>query len=293
VKLVFMLISVVKVYRYSEDMDASSSASGKGVFLLAGQATFFSISLITVIQSRVDWLLVSYWGGLAKTADYSVANRLYEILLFVLGIGFSTIYPWLCRLGQGSAKGIAANRGLTLAQYALLACSPIVVAVTLVIFPLINEFVWSGEYVESIAFLKILMPCVVISTANILLYHQLLAANSERAIFKVSVVATILQALVNLFLIKQMGGAGAVAGMWVLNTINLALYAYLVTRAGGAINTSLSLFFMPLLVSVLMYISYQYLDVFVAGGIWIVLGICLLLGVLQSNRNFSKSVNTA
>lgn len=291
-KLVFMLISVVKVYRYSEDMETSASARGKGVFILAGQATFFSISLITVIQNRVDWLLVSYWGGLAKTADYSVANRLYEILLFVLGIGFSTIYPWLCRLGQGSAKGIAANRGLTLAQYALLACSPIVVAVTLVIFPLINEVVWSGEYAESIALLQILMPCVVISTANILLYHQLLAANSERAIFKVSVVATILQVLVNLFLIKQMGGAGAVAGMWALNTINLALYAYLVARAGGAINTSLSLFFMPLLVSVLMYISYQYLDVFVAGGIWIVLGICLLLGVLQSNRNLSKSVNT-
>ncbi|MBQ0719269.1 MAG: oligosaccharide flippase family protein [Gammaproteobacteria bacterium] len=293
VKLVFMLISVVKVYRYSQHMEASSAACGKGVFLVAGQATFFSISLITVIQNRVDWLLVSYWGGLAKTADYSVANRLYEIVLFILGIGFSTMYPWLCRLGQGPDKTIADARGLTLAQYALLACSPIVVAVTLAIFPLINKFVWSGEYLESIAFLKILMPCVVISTANILLYHQLLAANSERAVFKVSVIATILQVMVNIFLIRKMGGSGAVAGMWVLNTINLALYAYLVARAGGSIITSASLFIIPLSVSVVMYISYQYLDVFLAGGIWIVLSICLLLGVLQRNRSFSKTVNTA
>jgi len=193
---------------------------------LNGQTGFLLIALFTILQNRLDWLMVSAFMDSASVASYSVVNRYYEIALFVLGIGFTTIYPWLCRVASTRHN----DRALQLLRQLQFLPVPLLVAAGIVAFPLINVMFWHGRYGDAIAAVDLLLPCAGLAVGNMMIYYDLMAQRHEKKLLHICVVSTVLQALFNAWAIPRFGINGAIAGMWLMNFANLLLFAFAAQR---------------------------------------------------------------
>jgi len=193
---------------------------------LDGQSGFLLIALFTILQNRLDWLMVSAFMDSASVASYSVVNRYYEIALFVLGIGFTTIYPWLCRVASTRHN----DRALQLLRQLQFLPVPLLVAAGIVAFPVINVMFWHGRYGDAIAAVDLLLPCAGLAVGNMMIYYDLMAQRHEKKLLHICVVSTVLQALFNTWAIPRFGINGAIAGMWLMNFANLLLFAFAAQR---------------------------------------------------------------
>lgn len=192
--------------------------------LFEGQWSLLGVALLTVIQNRLSWLMVSNFMNADALATYSVVSRYFEILLFVLGIGFSTLYPWLCKAAESETKK-ADHRSLrTLRQLQFLPV-PILVAAALVTFPWINSLFWGGRYQDAVEANLWLLPCAGLAVGNMMMYYDLMANRREHLLIFVCGGATLLQTLFNFWAIPHWGMPGAIGGIWVMNFANVIFYA--------------------------------------------------------------------
>lgn len=199
---------------------APAPLASAGWMLFGSQKYFMAIALLTLMQTRLDWLMVSLFFDETTLASYSVANRFYEMIIFVVGIGITTMYPWLCR---NNAEGNADHRLEAMTRLQLYA-GPALIVGAYIGFPFVNQYLWGGRYSEVTGYLVWLLPCVMLAIGNMKLYYDLLAARQERYILPISAISTSLQLAFNGYAIPRYGVAGAIAGMWVLNATNLLLF---------------------------------------------------------------------
>lgn len=213
-----------------------------------GQTFFLFLTFLTLLQNRLDWFLIGFYLDQEDVAIYSVANRFYEIIIFILGVGATTIYPWLCKFQRSDKDENEMNnidRLFRFQMYIAIAVIPI----TTVFFPIINNYVWDGRYNEVGRVLALLLPCLLLAVTNMKLYYQILAARGEKYILIFSLVTTFVQAIFNFFAIKVWGINGAIMGMWLLNGLNVIIYSILVsdyklTYSGNLLSNGLISFIM-------------------------------------------------
>jgi O-antigen/teichoic acid export membrane protein len=188
-----------------------------------GQLNYLWISLLTVLQNRLDWLMVSMYMDNRAIATYSVVNRYFEILLFVIGIGFTTLYPWICR--AVAMRDTREDKLLKTLRRLLFIPVPLVVVSAAYAFPFIDSLFWHQQYQDAANANLVLLPCAGLATANMLIYYDLMAHKQERYLIFACLASTSLQALFNLFAIPSLGINGAIAGMWLMNISNLAIFS--------------------------------------------------------------------
>jgi len=193
---------------------------------LEGQLGFLGIALFTILQNRLDWLMVSAFMDSVSVATYSVVNRYYEILLFALGIGFTTIYPWLCRVAATRRQ----DRALQLLRQLQFLPVPLLVAAGIVAFPLVNLLFWHGRYDDAVDAVGLLLPCAGLAVGNMMIYYDLMAQRHENILLRLCVTSTVLQALFNAWAIPRFGIEGAIIGMWLMNVVNLLLFAFAASK---------------------------------------------------------------
>lgn len=186
---------------------------------------FFGIALVSVIQNRLDWLMISEFSSPIQLANYSIANRAYEILLMLIGIAATTSYPWLCRTAVGQRsdslmlmKQLEVCVGVTLA----LACGPLVSEI-------ISLF-WPHKYLEAEQYIVWLLPAGALSAVVIVLYYEVVARSLERNALLIGLGVSIVHAVANWFFIRHFGAFGAIGGMVLLSVLCLASYATLIYR---------------------------------------------------------------
>lgn len=186
---------------------------------------FFGIALVSVIQNRLDWLMVSEFSSPVQLANYSIANRAYEIFLMVIGIAATTAYPWLCRASIGQRydslmliKQIEVCLGVTLA----FACGPLVSELI--------SLLWPEKYLLAEQYIIWLLPAGAVSAVVIVLYYEVVARALEQEALLIGFGVSIVHAVANWFLIRRFGAIGAVCGMAVLSVMNLGFYSVLVHR---------------------------------------------------------------
>lgn len=234
-----IIVSAVVVARLHGAADRGpvtnlSLSAVKNQLLLPGMV-FCLIGLITVMQNRLDWLLVAHFTGQVELANYAVANKAYEMLMLMGGIAMTTIYPWLCR---ESAKS-AFIRRLNIITTGVLACGSAFALGAALYLPQVMEWVWGDKYQSAYGLVRILLPISVISIAIMILYYRLIARGMETTLLKASIVVTIIQLLVNISTIPVYGAVGAVFGMASLAVCNYAFYAQTARRVGVMSNQSI------------------------------------------------------
>ena len=186
---------------------------------------FFGIALVSVIQNRVDWLMISEFSTPMQLANYSIANRAYEIFLMLIGIAATTAYPWLCQTSVSQRsdslmllKQIEVCMGVTLA----LACGPLVSELISVL--------WPQKYSEAEQYIVWLLPVGAVSAVVIVLYYEVISKSLEQKALVIGFVVSIIHVVADWFFIRNFGAFGAVCGMALLSIMCLGAYAALVHR---------------------------------------------------------------
>lgn len=205
----------------------STLSSIKQRLLLPG-LTFGLIGLITVTQNRLDWLLISHYNGKAELANYSVANKAYEILMLMSGIAMATMYPWLC----GRSGDALFERKMNTITALVLSGGAAVALSAALYLPGMLGWIWGDKYEPAYGLLRMLLPVSVFSVAVMILYYRLIAKGMEGRLLKASVLVTLLQSCINVTLISTYGGVGAVFGMGTLAVGNLLCYWWIAGRVG-------------------------------------------------------------
>lgn len=188
--------------------------------LRATWLNFGAITLLTVLQNRLDWLMVSYFLSKEALGQYSMANKCYEVAMTLVGLAVASAFPWMCRVrGQHSAglgvflKGVLVGGGFLALAGALIG-------------PEVLRLLWGQKYAAGEVAIRLLLLGAVVAIFDTLAYHLLLAKGSERFILVATIVATALQAALNVLLIPRWGIQGAVAGMLGLIMAVTVLYLY-------------------------------------------------------------------
>lgn len=223
VHIVIMLVHVAIAMSFPAAVDRFPSISAgtlklSTLFLSGGAFTL--ISLITVMQNRADWLLLSHFAGPVDLANYALANKLYEILLVGLGVAVLTTYPWMC--GQKRTR-------LRIMQIDIILNMVLAIGVTLsfgaaLYLPTMVAKLFNEKYELAMPLIQALLPLAAISTYVLVRYYEMVSRGMERSLLKYSTYATILQFAVNWLLIPYFGAMGSVAGMATLVITTFVLY---------------------------------------------------------------------
>lgn len=225
IKTMFLMLSFGVVMRFpAEESGPSTSFNLFNPILFEGQWSLLGVALLTVIQNRLSWLMVSNFMSADALATYSVVSRYFEILLFVLGIGFTTLYPWLCRAAAAGTPETTHRSLRTLRQLQFLPV-PVLVAASMAIFPWLNVLFWGGRYEDAVEANRWLLPCAGLAVGNMMMYYDLMANRRENLLILVCGGATLLQTVFNFWAIPHLGMRGAIAGVWVMNISNIIFYA--------------------------------------------------------------------
>lgn len=193
---------------------------------------FVVLALLTTMQNRLDWVVINYVLNDVSLAYYSVANRIYEAQLQLVGIGALTMFPAICRRYANGARTVDSSVEVS-ARVQLFLIAGGAIAISL-LFPFMDALLWGGRYTESAFFLTWLMPASILAFVNMRLYYELIAQRKEAYVVRVAILSAACQLCFNLWLIPLFGPIGAVVGMWTLNISNIALYFSLASTSTGA-----------------------------------------------------------
>lgn len=185
---------------------------------------FSIIGLITIIQNRVDWLMVSAYISKTELANYSLANRIYEIFIMALGIYSITMYPWLCK----DTNEVESIKYKILFKI-ILVCG-ITLSLTLAMYlPYFLTLIFKEKYQNANGMVSIIFIGGSFATIAQAGYYLAISKNMEKNVLWVSLIATVVQILSDILLIPRFKGNGAAIGMVFLNVtsaIGLSLLIY-------------------------------------------------------------------
>jgi O-antigen/teichoic acid export membrane protein len=213
--------------RTHESTQSSLSSNAVMRQLFKSGLMFGLIGIITVVQNRVDWILVSAFSTANDVANYALANKIYELLLMGLGVTMLTLYPRLCRQWDRRTETVV---NLTVAG--LFAAGVVCSLVAALYGPDVLRWLWQDKYVSATPLIRWLMPFAGLATAIMILYYQMAARGMEATMLRISLFATGIQLIVNFLAIPRFGAMGAVAGMATLVLLNVAFYVTVVNRIG-------------------------------------------------------------
>lgn len=188
---------------------------------------FAGIGLITVAQNRLDWLLVAHFSTPESTANYSMANRAYELMLMLIGTGATTLFPILCR-NRGEPENQSPN--MLMLRRLILSSGVLAGGVAAIALPDVAALLWGAKYVGAQDLFATLMPLAALATLTQLLYYDAVVARSEVKILWIAIASTIGQLLVNLVALPILGVQGAVLGMLTMIVLNNAAYLFQTIR---------------------------------------------------------------
>lgn len=215
-------------------------------FLRAG-LSIGGVNFLTIIQNRLDWLLVSGMISTVALASYALANKLYEILQLIIGVSLQTIYPWLCRDPEDERVSLLILVRVVILAGALLGLCGIFISPALIKLMFGNKF--PGVELP----VMILMLSASIIAASGVFYYLALSKSIESKLLLITLITTMLQFASNLYLIPKLGITGAALGMLVLAITTLGGLT-IVVRVGNFVPQVVTRRILIFLSSSILYI---------------------------------------
>lgn len=224
--------------------------------LWVSSLVFGLIGFLTVIQNRLDWLMVSGFVSKIELANYSLANKTYEVLLMFVGIALATAYPWMCKDNPAQDFKIKLEIFLGFIVFSGITAS----LMAALYLPKILQLLWGDKYQLANPMIQLLMFGAALATISGACYYLLISKRLEKKILTVTAIATGLQVSTNFLLIPALGGLGAAIGMLVLigtTGIGLSWLAHReqVLTSIKLVRMAVFLFIMLLLAGLLLYLD--------------------------------------
>ncbi|NPA41724.1 MAG: flippase [Aquificae bacterium] len=175
---------------------------------ILSSAVFLILSHISmIIYLKVDLIMVKHMLGEKFVGIYTVSTRFIEIWYLIFHAFISFIFPRILNYKQQDKNMFMAKVQGYYSVIALLSYA--VVAINLFILPYIITTLFSYEYKQSVAVLNILSFAIIFTTSGMLWARWLIAENLEKYGFLFNTFGTIINIILNFFLISIYGIEGA------------------------------------------------------------------------------------
>lgn len=194
--------------------------------LLKPSLLFGLLGFLTVIQNRLDWVMVSGFVSKIELANYSVANKFYEIFLMFIGVSLANVYPWMCKEETSNDFKMKLNIFLSFIIFIGITIS----SISVLYMPDVLRLLWGIKYETAKPMIQLLMVGAAFATIAGVFYHVLVSKRFERRFFPVTLAATFFQFISNILLIPKFGGFGAAIGMLVLICVTTSGLFWIVFR---------------------------------------------------------------
>jgi O-antigen/teichoic acid export membrane protein len=245
---------------------------------------FALTSLFSMINFRIDQVMLSFMTTDAIVGAYSAAYKIIDVLAILPGILLTALYPVFSKYHATDTKLLKKSFNLSL-RYVITLSIPIVIGGFLLSGQIIN-LVYGPEYADSAMVLKILIFISLFSFINSPLFVLLNSIGKQ----KITMINTAFTALANIvmnaILIPSYGIKGAAFATIISEITFLILSVYQIRKSGIELGI-LSKAHKPLMSSVVMGIFVWY---FISWNIFILIPIATLIyfSMLYFLKEFDK-----
>jgi O-antigen/teichoic acid export membrane protein len=203
----------------------------RNVLFAAGGVTL--ISGLSMLQNRADWLILDKFVGPQILAQYSLSNKIYELIMTIAGLGYAALFAQLSR----SINTSNFYTSQVYKQFYIVKLTTIIISILFFLFCSIPLSLFPNFYNETtVKITEILSLMAVFSITIAEMYYIALAAGAYRFLLITSIVTTCIQLLINIYLIEKIGVWGAVVGMGALTVSNMFIYLRFLKSFNGDLH---------------------------------------------------------
>jgi O-antigen/teichoic acid export membrane protein len=177
------------------------------IYILKSSWPLIITAVFSVIYTRIDQVMIKNMLNSSSVGIYDAAVRLSEAWNFIPGIIASSFFPAIINAKKVSTQ-LYKRRLLTLIGG--LFCLALIVAMPISMFsPYIIDLLYGASYSASASILSIYIWSGMWFSISLVLHYFLVNENRLRTLFICSFVATLLNIILNLYLIPLYGINGA------------------------------------------------------------------------------------
>jgi O-antigen/teichoic acid export membrane protein len=239
--------------------------------LIFAASPFALTSLFSMINFRIDQVMLSFMTTDTIVGAYSAAYKIIDILAILPGILLTALYPVFSKYHATDVKLLNKVFNLSL-RYVIILSIPIVIGGFLLSGPIIN-LVYGSEYADSAIVLKILIFISLFSFINSPLFVLLNSIGKQKITMINTAFTALTNIVMNIILIPIYGINGAAFATIVSEIIFLILSAYQIRKSGIKLNI-LSKSYKPLISGIVMGVFVWY---FIGWNIFILISVAALI----------------
>jgi len=211
---------------------------------------FWLTQAFIIIYYRLDTIMLTVMTNFAVVGWYTAAYRPVEALLFIPIVVTTAVFPSMSRLHFTSKEQLRALYS-TVLFYLFAVILPIAVGTTLLADKIIILLYHQPSFLPAVPAIKILIWSEVFIFLNYITGYLLNAINKQ-ALFTISVaVYTVLNAILNVFLIPRFQHVGSAYATLAATSIGFLTLNYFAARNGYGVNFA-RLLWKPLVSSAVM-----------------------------------------
>jgi O-antigen/teichoic acid export membrane protein len=208
-------------------------ATARGVGKILGMAWPAAISAaLTIVQVRIDVLMLKWLTGDAEVGAYGVALRLAETVFIVSSAVGVSVFPPLARTFQAGNR----RQFEALFRFALLGLVALALPFGVVLAPMaadLTVLLFGAPYAQSGPVLSLLFWQTPLAFANILFVNILFAARRQGLEMLASAITTAVNVIGNALLIPRFGAAGAAVATLICQGAAFSVLLAMIRRAAG------------------------------------------------------------
>lgn len=202
------------------------------------------MAVCIMIYFRIDTVILSLMIGDTAIGLYSAAYRLSEISTIIPAMFMSSVFPVMSRYHEDSRSSFVGIYEKSV-KYLLYLALPMALIVTLLARPIVN-LIYGSEFSGSVFALQILIWAAAIMYVTMVQGTTIVTANKQMFSFKVTIVAAILNIILNLIVIPKYSYIGASAATVATEAFGLFVGIFFLNRWGYKLNMT-SIYLPPLL----------------------------------------------
>lgn len=219
----FVLTIVMRRLGYHYDLQWDWSFSYR---LLKLSAPYMLMSILTLLASRAELLVLSQYESNINMGIYSGATKIPEAALFVPLMFANVLSPIFSRLHISSKERLTNIFNFS-ARVVLLVMVPAVFIGYLIAEPVL-VFLMSEKYQDSVPILQLILLAFPLTSLYLVNITVLYTADQQLRSMLVLMVLTFLQYFINFILIPQAGIDGAVASLILSQIINVVVTLFVI-----------------------------------------------------------------
>ncbi len=255
---IFRLVLSVLIYRLRLNTFSFKFDMGLCKSLLRNAFSFALISAISIIYFKIDIVMLSLLKNDQVVGWYSAAYNLVAALIFIAGAYNLAIYPSLSRDAEKS-QDLLSFRWRKSVKYLFIISIPITIG-TLFLADRFIELFYSTEYYNSGSALKILiitLPWIFVNSINM---QVLYAFNMQLKASVIMAICTLINILLNLYLIPRYSYIGASIATLFAEIVNVMVCFFVVSRHMQVCVNYRNTFIMPFIAAGIMGVVIHFLN---------------------------------